>query len=183
MDINSKSDSEILEAAKLAVEKARSELKKREDILQALLEYAGIGGAAQVENVADAENIDVSKLPLTKSQSRGLVVDSIKETIEKFGDQEFVVAHVESALQQVGKPMTGNSPRAKISSVLKKLERQGFLKCTFVGGGNVPNKYVRNHEPLDDEHEPDIDAMYEAQREAAWEEEETEAREEEEVPF
>jgi DNA-binding transcriptional ArsR family regulator len=65
----------------------------------------------------------------------------IVELIDRLGDQEFSVAHIDAALKKQGVVVNGKYPRSRISTVLSKLEDSGMLVKTFTGGGNVPHKY------------------------------------------
>lgn len=69
------------------------------------------------------------------------LLDDVRDTVSKFGSNEFNVGHVDAALQKMGIKVDAKSPRARISLMLGKLVEEGFLTMTFKGAGNVPNRY------------------------------------------
>jgi len=73
--------------------------------------------------------------------SKRTILDEIKDALPKFGDQEFNVTNVEVLTNRLSIKIPGQSPKARISSVLTKLTVDGFLVRTFTGSGNVPHLF------------------------------------------
>lgn len=101
-----------------------------------------IASTPATKSISDSGVIDLSSF-LDEAKKKPAFIDSIKEIVERFGDQEFTVQHVDHVYKlNNGIPAIDNSNRTKISTALSKLKDAGVLKMTFKGGGNVPHKYV-----------------------------------------
>lgn len=133
--MSTKSTNPIVLAAQERVKQAKSEYE------EALKIYEAVQALEKQTPPTSASKIDIDSLPI--AQNGAMLADSVRSIIDMFQDQEFMVAHVEAALKEAGKPVEGKSPRSRIAIVLKKLEEQGLIELAFKGGGNVPNKYKR----------------------------------------
>jgi DNA-binding transcriptional ArsR family regulator len=142
-----------------ATENALSELRRQIEANKALLEeqeralmiletMMGYSSKPVVAANVPAPNVPVqnSLIELGELDSgingdKPTLRTQITEVIERLGDQEFSVAHIDAALKKMGIAVNGKYPRSRISMVLAKLEESGALVKTFTGGGNVPHKY------------------------------------------
>jgi hypothetical protein len=89
----------------------------------------------------DGGLFDLADLKVEEGVHRQTFVDDLRETLKRFGAQEFSIAHVEAVLKKLGIEVAGKTPRSRISASLSRLNEDGFLVKTFKGGGNVPHRY------------------------------------------
>lgn len=89
----------------------------------------------------DHELIDLQALDGGIGQKRRTLADDVADLLPRIGPQEFSIAHVEALLKRCGIEVNAKSPRSRISVALAKLCDDGVLMRTFIGGGNVPNRY------------------------------------------
>lgn len=160
-----KSSNPIVIAAFDAMLRSKKEYEKSRAIYERILELEKSTPAMDAgPNANAASEIDINKLTL--SDSRAQFADDVREVVKLFKYQEFMVAHVEAALSEIGKPVTGKSPRSRISTVLRKLEEQRYIEVTQKGGGNVPHKYRNspNQKASSDDEDRDRDAEYDELR-------------------
>jgi hypothetical protein len=85
--------------------------------------------------------IAVEDLDNEADGARRTLRTEVTDVINRLGDQEFSIAHIDAALKKMGVVVNGNYPRSRISTILAKLENEGILIKTFGGSGNVPHKY------------------------------------------
>jgi DNA-binding transcriptional ArsR family regulator len=142
-----------------ATENALSELRRQIEANKALLaeQERALMVLEKMMGYSSKPNIAASLPPIiTPVQTTMIAIEALdnetdgdKQTlraqiidlIERLGDQEFSVAHIDAALKRMGITVNGKYPRSRISMVLAKLENGGILVRTFTGGGNVPHKY------------------------------------------
>jgi hypothetical protein len=114
-------------------------------VLETMMGYSSTSGAVtplQPSSLqAQAGVIDLGELDSVVNGDKPTLRTQITEVIERIGDQEFSVAHIDAALKKMGIVVNGKYPRSRISMVLSKLEESGDLVKTSTGGGNVPHKY------------------------------------------
>jgi hypothetical protein len=96
---------------------------------------------APAQSLAPDDLFDLSALEISQGQRRRTFVDDLKDSVKRFGHQEFNIAHVEAALKRLGIEVAGKTPRSRISASLSRLWDEGFLVRTFAGSGNVPNRF------------------------------------------
>lgn len=127
------------------VEDARRELEGKENALRVLQGmHAKETGSSQLKKVpvmAPNELIDLSGVLETKQTHRLKFVDSVRDVVSRFGDQEFSVVHTEFALKKMGIELPGKTSRSRISMALNKLVDEGVTVIKSKGSGNVPNRY------------------------------------------
>lgn len=119
------------------IEESRKKLKEQEDalrVLENMISEEQISGNPQSE-------IDLNALPVEKKVSKQSLTEAVREVIQRFGNQEFGVVHVESVLKQQGKSPKGKTPRARIAMVMSTLEENGEVIRTFKGTGSEPHKF------------------------------------------
>ncbi|MEO8343271.1 MAG: hypothetical protein ABI536_05575 [Gallionella sp.] len=133
-----------LDALRKEIEEARKALSAKESALQYLEENAHkffrsepvpTNSKSPVEGEFQLEQLVINT-------ARRTLMSEVESVIERFGQQEFTVAHVEAALKKTGVELKdGKSPRPRISTILGKLENSGVVVRTFEGKGSVPNRY------------------------------------------
>lgn len=131
------------------IEKERTELQIKEKLLNDL--KSKVSPTKDIQNAATPHhpkpqasgtiNIHdlIEEVPKKKS-----IIEEIGEIVERFGDQEFTIQHVDAVFKtNHGLQASDTSNRNKISTALTKLKDRGLIEITFKGGGNVPNRYKR----------------------------------------
>lgn len=138
-------------------EKLLGELKSKispsnvtQNIVNQLHQQAQSSGSINVHDL-------IEEIPKRKS-----IIDEIREIVDRFGDQEFTVQHVDAVYKtNHGIPSSDTSNRTKISTALTKLKNNGLISITFKGGGNVPNRYKRiSQEKKEKKEENDVDQYF-----------------------
>lgn len=144
---------EAIDALSKEVEHARRELEGKENALSVLQDmYAKQTGGSLYRIAQGLSNqlIDLSEVHEAKNAHRHTFVDSVRDAVNRFGDQEFSVIHTEFALKKLGvinDELSKNS-RSRISMALSKLVDEGVTVMSFKGGGNVPHRYrLKNAAP------------------------------------
>jgi len=96
-------------------------------------------------------SLDDLELDFSEEQPETLV-DSVKQVIPIFEGREFTVPLVEKALKAQGKVIDADNPRTRLSTVLSRLAKSGYITRTFKGKGSVPNRFKvnRDEEESDD---------------------------------
>ena len=125
----------LIQELRKEIEEDRAALAVKESAL-AFLEKRS--GKAEIVTAAPARDFDPTALNI---ETRTTLVSAVKDILPKIGESEFTVAHIESALRQVGAHPGGQTPRARIAVVLGKLEKAGLIIKTHAGAGNIPNQY------------------------------------------
>ena len=88
------------------------------------------------------EIINLDDLDDASMNRKSALLGDVRETVSRFGTQEFNVGQTESALRRLNKTLpAGKTPRAKISQTLSELCEEGYITKTYTGRGNVPHKY------------------------------------------
>jgi hypothetical protein len=95
---------------------------------------------ATVQFVPKSGLIDLSVLR-KKTPTKKTFFDEVKSIVARFGDQEFSISETEAALEQLSIEINSKAPKAKISTVLSRLQEEGMLVKTFEGKGNVAHRY------------------------------------------
>lgn len=142
-------ENDIIDDLKRQIELARIELSVKEQLLdrwQNAEKYKNeaTNKPAQTILMDTTDVIDVSSL-IDEKPKRNALIEEVKQVVEKFGDQEFTVAHIDKVLKsKSGLPQDDMSNRARISTALSRLKDSGCLEMTAKGGGNVPNRYKKS---------------------------------------
>lgn len=125
------------------IQESKQLIAEQESALAVLKKaFGGIGTTAVVSATKPAINKNFSFGDLVvPPMKRNVLTDQIQSVVGTFGTNEFTVLHVEAALQQLGTPVNGKSPRARISLSLAKLLDDKFVEKVFEGSGNVPHRY------------------------------------------
>lgn len=131
------------------IEKERAELQTKEKMLNEL--KSKFSSTQDIQNsatlhtpkpqISGSINVHdlIEEIPRKKS-----IIEEIGEIVERFGDQEFTVQHVDAVFKtNHGLQASDTSNRTKISTALTKLKDRGLIAITFKGAGNVPNRYKR----------------------------------------
>lgn len=74
-------------------------------------------------------------------EKKRTLIDEVRDVVTKFGENEFTVAHIESALNKLGIVIDAKHPRARIGIAVSSIVAEGLIVKTFEGAGNVPHKY------------------------------------------
>jgi len=142
---------EAIDALSKEVEGARRELESKENALRVLQDmYAKQTGSSLYKAAQDMSSqlIDLSEVHEAKQSHRRTFLDSVRDVVSRFGDQEFSVVHTEFALKKLGIEVPGKASRSRISMVLNKLVDEGITEMTHKGSGNIPNRYrLKNAAP------------------------------------
>lgn len=86
-------------------------------------------------------HLDDLVIPKRVTRKKSTLTDDIRGIIERFGNQEFTVTHVEAALKQSGKATDAKHFKNRVSVIIRKLTEDGVIKRTHVGKGNDPHHY------------------------------------------
>lgn len=124
----------------------RKELEEEEGALAVLKRAMGLKSDVQSAVVADKTveekefNFEALADHIGPMKKRTLI-DEVRDVVERFGDHEFTVAHVEAALKQMGVSVDAKAPRARIGIALSNVVEEGLVVRTYDGAGNVPHRY------------------------------------------
>lgn len=114
------------------IAQGRKKLEEQEAALRVLEEMVS------ESSISSQEEIKLGTLPAKQS-----IVDNVLEVIDRFGDQEFMVANVEAILKDQGRLPQSKSPRASIAMALQKIEAQNKVVRTYKGRGNEPHRFKK----------------------------------------
>ena len=70
-----------------------------------------------------------------------LLLMEIRGVVERLGDQEFSISHVEEILRKMGKGSETKHFKSRIWDCIRKLTREGVLTRTHMGVGRDPHRY------------------------------------------
>lgn len=137
---------DLISEIRTEIEKKKLELKELESALNVLDKFGlNTGNPVKVpQNISpikDIDSISIDDLDVQDNSSKETFKDQIAKFVMKLGSQEFTVKHVEAALIKYGVHVNGKSPRSRISIALNKLVDEKVLSRTYLGVGNVPNKF------------------------------------------
>jgi hypothetical protein len=137
-----------LHSLRKKIEEDKKKLAEQENALKVLEAMVVHGGAAVPDSTDQTSLFDSSgminldELAVNKPEKKGRgLTEDIRDLLPKFGKQEFTVAHVEAVLKQIGKPVGGKTPRARIAMALNDLEEAQTIKRTYRGRGSEPHKF------------------------------------------
>lgn len=144
-----------LDVLKTKAEETRKELAELEAAIKVMERIGSAGTGAQATSseakievlppLSDtgAINIDELILPKNKAKAKITLMDQVKSVVERLGDQEFTVNHVDAAFKQMGKGSNAKHFKNRLSILIRKLTEQGILERTYKGKGADPHKYRR----------------------------------------
>ncbi|PKO92573.1 MAG: hypothetical protein CVU15_05480 [Betaproteobacteria bacterium HGW-Betaproteobacteria-1] len=141
------SNQTVIAELKKLVEIKKEELQEAEQALRVVEKLLGQPQFQSVDLIKNGEiatsskAINIADLRHEANSGRKTLRQEVTEVVEQFGAQEFTVAHIDSALKKYGVVVKGQSPRARISMTITKLEEEGRVRKTFVGKGNIPHRY------------------------------------------
>lgn len=142
---------------RLKIEENKKLIQKQEEALLVMEEMMGLAGKVVTPQEAFGEHnengfrkilrnrlIPVESLS-SSSNTKKTFRQEVEDVVKLFGDQEFTVANVHDALDLNGYRVNGQQPRARIAIILNELDKSGYIRTTFKGAGNVPNRYKRTN--------------------------------------
>ena len=137
--------------AKVAVKRAELEDEERAlAVVRRMMGQTTQGHIFDVEVKEPSEPVKFEDLfggaPNIKKRS---FIDDVQKSFSHFGENEFEVSHVETALTRMGIVIDAKSPRSRISVVMGKLVKDNVVEQVFKGAGNVPHRYkIKNTEQV-----------------------------------
>lgn len=133
-----------LDGRERALEGKEQALKVLEEMRSPAAPVSEVGAEAlSTDDVTSIISLD--DLDGGDASKRKTLIDDVREVVQRFGGQEFSIAHAEAAMKRLGIEIAGKTPRSRIALTFVKLCDEGYLVRTFVGGGNVPHRYkLRN---------------------------------------
>ncbi|WP_165313025.1 hypothetical protein [Vibrio ziniensis] len=134
-----------LDSLVLMAEEKRKELEDIEAAIRLMkrLTNPSIAVETTIDHSIDGSGlIDITELeePNAAGAKRTLL-DDTRELVERFGDQEFTVSHVEAALKKLGKASDAKNFKNRLSMLVRTLSDEGVIERTFEGSGKIPHKY------------------------------------------
>lgn len=141
----------FIQELKEKIERSKLILQEQEKALQIVEAMLSDKTYIPTHGVNQADNIEISnkQIMLDSLPTHSTFKDEVFEIIKKLGDQEFNVVQIESVFTKIGKPVTGSTPRSRISMSLSKLIADGKIIRTFQGSGHVPHRYKIKYESSD----------------------------------
>ncbi|TFH89040.1 hypothetical protein [Vibrio ouci] len=131
------------------VQMAEEKRKELEELEAAIRVMKRLNNAPTIEEssidnpINETGLIDITDLeePSSEGPKKRSLKDDIRDLVERFGDQEFTVSHVESALKKLGKASDAKNFKNRLSMLVRTLYEDGVIERTFEGSGKTPHKY------------------------------------------
>jgi Tfp pilus assembly protein FimV len=118
----------------------RKEIEEQEIALRVMKKMLSSKGTSSTARQAE---INLSAAIPEISTRKQTLLESIQNVVNRLGNQEFTVQHIEALLNQEGTAPAGKSPRARIAMELTKMENNEEVIRTYKGKGSEPHRFKK----------------------------------------
>lgn len=94
---------------------------------------------AQEQQIVDSAKLTVNG----ESSGYGSLTKIVKFSIQRIKQRRFNKNDILAEMNQIAPKMAENCSISSLSGVLKRLERQGFVRCAKKGTGSAPHIYKK----------------------------------------